>query len=115
VNKGDALSTSSRAVSRDFCRRKARWRETKMCWRQARMDLERYRTAWGRNGIAKQILETRRACAAGPGHSEKRSGNGAYDQVQVDFLPISADAAAGFALVDRATWCNPPGREPRGY
>jgi multidrug efflux system membrane fusion protein len=70
---------------------------------QARMDLERYRAAWARNGIAKQILDDQeKLVLQDDGTVKNDQGTLQYDQVQVDFCYITAPITGrvGLRLVD---------------
>jgi len=70
---------------------------------QARMDLERYRNAWARNGIAKQILDDQeKLVLQDEGTVKNDQGTVQYDQVQVEFCSIAAPIAGrvGLRLVD---------------
>jgi membrane fusion protein, multidrug efflux system len=70
---------------------------------QAQMDLQRYRTAWERNGIAKQILDDQEKLVLQDGGTVKNDqGTVQYDQVQVDFCHITAPIGGqvGLRLVD---------------
>jgi multidrug efflux system membrane fusion protein len=70
---------------------------------QAQMDLQRYRTAWDRNGIAKQILDDQEKLVLQDNGTVKNDqGTVQYDQVQVDFCHITAPIAGqvGLRLVD---------------
>jgi multidrug efflux system membrane fusion protein len=70
---------------------------------QAQMDLERYRAAWARNGIAKQILDDQeKLVLQDDGTVKNDQGTVQYDQVQVDFCHITAPIAGrvGLRLVD---------------
>jgi membrane fusion protein, multidrug efflux system len=70
---------------------------------QARMDLERYREAWARKAIAKQILDDQEKLALqDEGTVKNDQGTVQYDQVQVDFCHITAPIAGrvGLRLVD---------------
>jgi membrane fusion protein, multidrug efflux system len=70
---------------------------------QAEMDLERYRDAWARNGIAKQILDDQeKLVLQDKGTVKNDQGTVQYDQVQVDFCHITAPIAGrvGLRLVD---------------
>ena len=70
---------------------------------QAEMDLERYRDAWGRKAIAKQILDDQEKLALqDEGTVKNDRGTVQYDQVQVDFCHITAPIAGrvGLRLVD---------------
>jgi membrane fusion protein, multidrug efflux system len=70
---------------------------------QAQMDLERYRAAWTRNAIAKQILDDQeKLVLQDEGTVKNDHGTVQYDQVQVDFCHITAPIAGrvGLRLVD---------------
>ena len=70
---------------------------------QAQMDLERYRAAWARNGIAKQILDDQeKLVLQDEGTVKNDQGTVQYDQVQVDFCHITAPIGGrvGLRLVD---------------
>ncbi|MGB2621294.1 MAG: efflux RND transporter periplasmic adaptor subunit [Candidatus Acidiferrum sp.] len=70
---------------------------------QARMDLERYREAWARKAIAKQILDDQEKLALqDEGTVKNDQGTVQYDQVQVDFCHITSPIAGrvGLRLVD---------------
>jgi multidrug efflux system membrane fusion protein len=70
---------------------------------QAQMDVERYRAAWARNGIAKQILDDQeKLVLQDDGTVKNDQGTLQYDQVQVDFCHITAPIAGrvGLRLVD---------------
>ena len=70
---------------------------------QARMDLERYRAAWARNAIAKQILDDQeKLVLQDEGTVKNDRGTVEYDQIQVDYCHIAAPIAGrvGLRLVD---------------
>jgi membrane fusion protein, multidrug efflux system len=70
---------------------------------QAQMDLQRYRAAWERNGIAKQILDDQEKLVLQDNGTVKNDqGTVQYDQVQLDFCHITAPIAGqvGLRLVD---------------
>ena len=70
---------------------------------QARMDLDRYRAAWARNAIAKQILDDQEKLALqDEGTVKNDEGTVQYDQIQVDFCHITAPISGrvGLRLVD---------------
>jgi multidrug efflux system membrane fusion protein len=67
------------------------------------MDLERYRDAWGRKAIAKQIMDDQeKIVLQDEGTVKNDQGTVQFDQVQVDFCHISAPIAGqvGLRLVD---------------
>ena len=70
---------------------------------QARMDLERYREAWARNAIAKQILDDQeKLVLQDEGTVKNDQGTVQYDQVQVEFCHVTASITGrvGLRLVD---------------
>jgi multidrug efflux system membrane fusion protein len=67
------------------------------------MDLQRYREAWARNAIAKQILDDQeKLVLQDEGTVKNDQGVVQYDQIQVDFCHITAPIAGrvGLRLVD---------------
>jgi multidrug efflux system membrane fusion protein len=70
---------------------------------QARMDLERYRDAWGRKAIAKQLLDDQeKIVLQEQGTVKNDQGTVQFDQIQVDYCHITApiDGRVGLRLVD---------------
>jgi len=70
---------------------------------QARMDLQRYRDAWARNGIPKQTLDDQeKIVLQDEGTVKNDQGTVQYDQVQVGWCHITAPIAGrvGLRLVD---------------
>ena len=70
---------------------------------QAQMDLERYREAWARNGINKQLLDDQeKIVLQDQGTVKNDQGTVDYDKVQLELLPHhGADLrAVGLRLVD---------------
>jgi multidrug efflux system membrane fusion protein len=70
---------------------------------QARMDLDRYRAAWARNAIAKQMLDDQeKLVLQDSGTVTSDQGTVQYDQIQIDFCHISAPISGrvGLRLVD---------------
>jgi multidrug efflux system membrane fusion protein len=70
---------------------------------QAQMDLSRYRDAWARNAIAKQILDDQeKLVLQDEGTVKNDQGTVQFDQIQVDFCHITAPIAGrvGLRLVD---------------
>jgi multidrug efflux system membrane fusion protein len=67
------------------------------------MDLDRYKAAWARNAIAKQILDDQeKLVLQDQGTVKNDEGLVAYDQVQVDYCHITAPITGrvGLRLVD---------------
>ena len=70
---------------------------------QAQMDLERYRGAWARNAIAKQILDDQeKLVLQDEGTVKNDQGTVQFDQIQVEYCHITAPIAGrvGLRLVD---------------
>jgi multidrug efflux system membrane fusion protein len=70
---------------------------------QARMDLDRYRTAWAGNGINKQLLDDQeKIVLQDEGTVKNDQGTENYDQVQLSYCHITAPIAGrlGLRLVD---------------
>ena len=70
---------------------------------QAKMDLERYRTAWSRDAIPKQTLDDQEKLVLhDEGTVEIDQGVVQYDQIQVDYCHITAPITGrvGLRLVD---------------
>jgi multidrug efflux system membrane fusion protein len=70
---------------------------------QAQMDVERYRAAWVRNAIQKQLLDDQeKIVLQDQGTVKNDQGTVQFDQVQVDFCHITAPISGrvGLRLVD---------------
>jgi multidrug efflux system membrane fusion protein len=70
---------------------------------QARMDLDRYRDAWKRNAISKQILDDQeKLVLQAEGNVKNDQGAVQFDQVQLEYCHITAPFAGrvGLRLVD---------------
>jgi multidrug efflux system membrane fusion protein len=70
---------------------------------QAQMDLDRYRTAWSRNSINKQLLDDQeKIVLQDTGTVKNDQGTVTYDKVQLGFCHITSPIAgrAGLRLVD---------------
>ena len=70
---------------------------------QAKMDLERYKAAWARNAVAKQILDDQeKLVSQDEGTVKNDQGTVQFDQLQVDYCHIPAPIAGrvGLRLVD---------------
>ncbi len=70
---------------------------------QSRMDLERYRDAWGRDAIAKQQLDDQeKLVLQNEGTVKNDQGTVAYDRTQLTYSHITApfDGRVGLRLVD---------------
>jgi membrane fusion protein, multidrug efflux system len=104
VNKGDPLiDIDSRAYRATLLQAQGALERDENVLAQAQMDLDRYRAAWARNGIAKQILDDQeKLVLQDQGTVKNDQGTVQYDQVQVDFCRITAPIAGrvGLRLVD---------------
>jgi multidrug efflux system membrane fusion protein len=70
---------------------------------QARMDLERYRAAWARNAIAKQVLDDQeKLLLQDEGTVKNDRGTVQFDQIQLDYCHITAPITGrvGLRLMD---------------
>ena len=66
---------------------------------QSRMDLERYRAAWARNAIAKQILDDQeKLVLQNEGTVKNDQGTVQFDQIQVDYCHITAPISGRVGL-----------------
>jgi multidrug efflux system membrane fusion protein len=82
---------------------------------QAQMDLERYRTAWANNAIAKQTLDDQeKTVLQDEGTVKADEGQVQYDQVQVAFCHIAAPftGRAGLRLIDPGNVVQSNGTNP---
>lgn len=104
VLKGDPLiDIDSRPYSATLLQAQGALERDQNVLAQAQMDLERYRAAWARNGIAKQTLDDQeKLVLQDEGTVKNDQGTLQYDQVQVDFCHIAAPIAGrmGLRLVD---------------
>ena len=82
---------------------------------QAKMDLERYREAWARNGIPKQTLDDQeKIVLQDQGTVKNDEGTVQYDKVQVSFCHITAPISGrvGLRLVDPGNVVQANGTNP---
>jgi len=82
---------------------------------QAQMDLDRYRAAWARNAIAKQILDDQeKVVAQDQGTVKADQGLVQYDKVQLTYCHITApfSGRAGLRLVDPGNIVQANGTSP---
>jgi multidrug efflux system membrane fusion protein len=104
VRKGDPLiDIDSRQYRATLLQAQGALERDQSLLAQAQMDLERYRTAWARNAIAKQILDDQeKLVLQDEGTVKNDQGTVQYDQVQVDYCHITAPIAGrvGLRLVD---------------
>ena len=104
VEKGDSLlEIDSRPYRAMLLQAQGTLERDESLLAQAQMDLERYRDAWGRKAIAKQILDDQeKLVLQDEGTVKNDQGTVQFDQVQVDFCHITAPIAGqvGLRLVD---------------
>ena len=104
VEKGDSLiEIDSRPYRATLLQAQGALERDESLLAQAQMDLERYRDAWGRKAIAKQIMDDQeKIVLQDEGTVKNDQGTVQFDQVQVDFCHISAPIAGqvGLRLVD---------------
>jgi multidrug efflux system membrane fusion protein len=82
---------------------------------QAQMDLDRYRDAWARNGINKQLLDDQeKIVLQDQGTVKLDQGTVNFDQVQLDFCHITSPISgqAGLRLVDPGNVTQSTGTTP---
>jgi multidrug efflux system membrane fusion protein len=104
VRKGDPLvDIDSRQYRANLLQAQGALERDQNILAQAQMDLERYRTAWVRNAIAKQILDDQeKLVLQDQGTVKNDQGTVQFDQIQVDYCHITAPIAGrvGLRLVD---------------
>jgi len=104
VQKGDPLiDIDPRPYSATLLQAQGALERDQNVLAQAQMDAERYRTAWQRNAIAKQILDDQeKLVLQDQGTVKNDQGTVQYDQVQLDFCHITAPITGrvGLRLVD---------------
>jgi len=104
VSKGDPLiDIDSRPYRAMLLQAQGVLERDKNLLAQAQMDLERYRAAWARNAIAKQILDDQeKLVLQDEGTVKNDQGTVQFDQIQVDYCHITApiDGRVGLRLVD---------------
>ena len=82
---------------------------------QAQMDVDRYRVAWARNGINKQLLDDQeKIVLQDQGTVKNDQGTVDYDQVQLSYCKIAAPISgqAGLRLVDPGNVVQAGGTSP---
>ncbi|MFZ0761449.1 MAG: efflux RND transporter periplasmic adaptor subunit [Candidatus Sulfotelmatobacter sp.] len=104
VRKGDPLiDIDSRPYRAALLQAQGALEKDENVLAQAQMDLKRYRAAWARNAIAKQIVDDQeKLVLQEEGAVKNDQGTMQYDQIQVDFCHITAPIAGrvGLRLVD---------------
>jgi membrane fusion protein, multidrug efflux system len=104
VRKGDPLiDIDARPYQANLLQAQGALERDQNVLAQAQMDLERYRAAWARNAIAKQILDDQeKLVLQDEGTVKNDQGTVQFDQVQVEYCHITAPIAGrvGLRLVD---------------
>jgi len=104
VKKGDPLvDIDSRPFRATLLQAQGALERDENVLAQAQMDVERYRAAWARNAIQKQLLDDQeKVVLQDQGTVKNDQGTVQYDQVQVDFCHITAPISGrvGLRLVD---------------
>jgi multidrug efflux system membrane fusion protein len=104
VQKGDALiDIDPRSYQAQLLEAEGALEHDTNVLAQAKMDLDRYRTAWEGNGINKQLLDDQeKIVLQDKGTVKNDQGTVNYDQVQLSYCHITAPIAgrAGLRLVD---------------
>jgi multidrug efflux system membrane fusion protein len=104
VNKGNALiDIDPRPYEAQLLQAQGTLERDTNLLAQAQMDLDRYREAWARNGINKQLLDDQeKIVLQDRGTVKNDQGVVNYDQVQLDYCHIVAPIAGrvGLRLVD---------------
>ena len=104
VEKGDPLiDIDSRPYQATLLQAQGALQRDQNVLAQAKLDLERYRAAWARNAIAKQILDDQEKLVLQvEGTVKNDQGTVQFDQIQVDFCHITAPISGrvGLRLVD---------------
>jgi multidrug efflux system membrane fusion protein len=105
VKKGDALiDIDPRPYQAQLLQAEGTLERDTNILAQAQMDVERYRTAWARNGINKQLLDDQEKIVL-QDHGTVKNDQGIvnYDQVQLSYCHITAPISgrAGLRLVDQ--------------
>src|SRR6202167_1514085 len=95
VAKGDALvDIDSRQYRATLLQAQGALERDENLLAQAQMDLERYRAAWARNAIQKQLLDDQeKLVLQDQGTVKNDQGTVQYDQIQVDYCHITAPIA----------------------
>jgi multidrug efflux system membrane fusion protein len=104
VSKGDALvDIDPRQYQATLLQAQGALERDENLLAQAQMDLERYRAAWARNAIQKQLLDDQeKLVLQDQGTVKNDQGTVQYDQIQVEYCHITAPIAGrvGLRLVD---------------
>ena len=100
VNKGDPLiDIDSRPYRATLLQAQGTLERDQGILAQAQMDLDRYRAAWARNAIAKQMVDDQeKLVLQDQGTVKNDQGTVQYDQIQVDFCSITAPISGRVSL-----------------
>jgi len=116
VHKGDALiDIDQRPYQATLMQAQGALERDNGILAQAQMDLERYRTAWARNGINKQLLDDQeKIVLQDQGTVKNDQGTVDYDQVQLSYCHITSPIAGqvGLRLVDPGNVVQAGGTSP---
>jgi multidrug efflux system membrane fusion protein len=104
VNKGEPLiDVDSRTYRATLLQAQGALERDQNVLAQARMDVERYRSAWARNAIAKQTLDDQeKLVLQDEGTVKNDQGTVQFDQIQVEYCHITSPITGrvGLRLVD---------------
>ena len=104
ISKGDPLvDIDSRPYRATLLQAQGALERDQNLLAQAQMDLERYRDAWARNAIQKQLLDDQeKLVLQDQGTVKNDQGTVQFDQIQVEYCHITAPIAGrvGLRLVD---------------
>ena len=104
VNKGDSLvNIDSRQYEATLLQAQGTLQRDENLLAQANMDLDRYKAAWARNAVSKQILDDQeKLVRQNEGTVKNDQGVVKFDQIQVDYCHITAPITGrvGLRLVD---------------
>ncbi len=104
IKKGDSLiDIDARPFQATLLQAQGTLERDQNVLQQARMDLDRYKAAWARNAVAKQILDDQEKLVRQDQGTEKNDqGTVQFDQLQVEYCHIVAPipGRVGLRLVD---------------
>jgi multidrug efflux system membrane fusion protein len=113
VRKGDPLiDIDSRPYRANLLQAQGALERDQGLLAQAQMDLDRYRIAWAKNAIQKQLLDDQeKIVQQDQGTVKNDEGTVQYDQIQVDFCHITAPISGrvGLRLVDPGNYVQSSG------
>jgi len=116
VHKGEALiDIDPRPFQAQLAQAQGTLEKDTQTLAQATMDLQRYRAAWARNGIAKQTLDDQEKIVSQyQGQVKSDQGTVQYDKVQLAYCHITApfNGRAGLRLIDPGNVVQANGTNP---